>query len=98
MRCPPPPPPLPSRACRLREQGALALLQALCAWEGKKKQDADAVFTRALLHNKTGGMRLAVANREWHMLELLDLSDNGIEEVGGIVVAALICLGPNLIQ
>ncbi len=53
---------------------------------------------RALLHNKTGGMRLAVANREWHMLELLDLSDNGIEEVGGIVVAALICLGPNLIQ
>ena len=43
-------------------------------------------------------MRLAVANREWHRLELLDLSDNGIEEIGGIIVAALICLGPNLLQ
>ncbi len=43
-------------------------------------------------------MRLAVANREWHCLELLDLSDNDIEETGGIVVAALICLGPKLLQ
>ncbi len=53
---------------------------------------------RNLLNRSSGGMRLAVANREWHCLELLDLSDNDIEETGGIVVAALICLGPKLLQ
>jgi hypothetical protein len=83
---------------RLRDYGAVALLKVLCAWEGKKSEDSDAAFIRNLLHNTTGGMRLAVANRGWHVLELLDLSNNGIEEVGGVVVAAIICLGPKLLQ
>ena len=83
---------------RLRDYGAVALLKVLCAWEGKKGEDSDAAFIRNLLHNTTGGMRLAVANRGWHSLELLDLSNNGIEEVGGVVVAAIICLGPKLLQ
>ncbi len=83
---------------RLRDYGAVALLKTLCAWEGKKSEDSDAVFIRNLLHNNTGGMRLAIAQREWHHLELLDLSNNGIEEVGGVVVAAIICLGPKLLQ
>jgi hypothetical protein len=76
----------------------VALLKVLCAWEGKKTEDSDAVFSRNLMNNTTGGLRLATANREWHSLELLDLSDNGIEEIGGIVTAAMICLGPKLIQ
>ena len=83
---------------RLRDYGSAALLKVLCAWEGKKREDPDAMFMRNLLNQSTGGMRLAVANREWHYLELLDLSDNDIEETGGIVVAALICLGPKLLQ
>ncbi len=76
----------------------MALLKVLCAWEGKKNDDPDTVFVRNLMSNASGGLRLALANREWHRLELLDLSDNGIEEIGGIVLAAMICLGPKLIQ
>jgi hypothetical protein len=83
---------------RLRDYGSVALLKVLCAWEGKKREDPDAMFMRNLLNQSTGGMRLAAANREWHYLELLDLSDNDIEETGGLVVAALICLGPKLLQ
>ncbi len=83
---------------RLRDYGLVALLKVLCAWEGKKREDPDAMFMRNLLNQSTGGMRLAAANREWHWLELLDLSDNDIEETGGLVVAALICLGPKLLQ
>lgn len=83
---------------RLRDVGAVALLKVVCAWEGKKKEDPDTVFTRSLLSHSTGGLRLATANREWHYLELLDVRDNGIDEVGGIVIAAIICLGPKLLQ
>jgi hypothetical protein len=82
----------------MRDHGAVALLKALCTWEGKKSEDSNAAFVRNLLHGNSGGMRFAAAHREWHQLQLLDLSDNGMEEVGGIVVAAIICLGPKLLQ
>ncbi len=76
----------------------VALLKVLCPWEGKKNEEPDSVFVRNLLHKTSGGLRSAVANRDWHGLELLDLSDNGIEEIGGVVAGAIICLGPKLLQ
>jgi hypothetical protein len=75
-------------------------LKVLCPWDGPKKEESDAAFMRGLLNTntKSAGVKYASSNRDWHFLELLDISDNCIDEAGGVAAAAIICLGPKLLQ